>query len=247
MLLSLSPKTRKLINSYQNLKIGNYKVCCPYFQNIAKKKGGAVFVGKGLPEEIEEETVKLFRKNRNNLEKYEPTSIRLYMVMAGLGIDCSGFATRIIDSLLNEKWLGSIRNNLRPRKLPTLIRFFLRPHTNLSADDLTSDINCVEIKDIHSVLPGDLIKVGKRHVALVSKVKKEKENVTKIEYYHSTSDYLDKHGVRKGSIIINKLGKPLEKQKWDEYYHGRNWILEDFLKTSNSDRGIRRLKYLITK
>ena len=227
--------------------IGPYRLRCPYFQNITNKNGKAVFIGKGLPEEIEKKTETLFKSLGKDTNKLEPATIRKYMVMASLGIDCSGFATRIIDALLNERGLGSVRNNLRPRTLPTLIRFFLRPYTNLSADDLTSDINCVEIKDIHSVLPGDLIKVGNRHVALVSKVKKEKENITKIEYHHSTSDYLDQHGVRKGSIIINKPGKPLENQKWDEYYQGRNWMLEDYLKANNSDRGTRRLKNLMTK
>jgi hypothetical protein len=168
------------------------------------------------------------------------------MVMAGLGIDCSGFVTRVVDTLLKEKGVGSIRSHLRPRSLVSWLKFIFRSYTNLSANDLVDKVNCVEIKNLDDVVPSDLIKLGKGHVAIVTKVEKRGGRVFKIEYCHSTSDYLDEHGVRKGSITIIHSKKGLEKQKWDEYYHGRNWNLEDYIKAKPKDRGFRRLRVFVS-
>jgi len=243
VVIFLPLNTKRLIQRYKNLKIGKYKIQCPYFQNIAKKNGRSVYIGKGLPGEIEMQTEILFKSLGKDLNSPDPSTIRHYMVMAGLGIDCSGFAVRIIDNLLREKGTGSIRKNLRPNhSLLSLIRFFFRPYTNLSAANLTSNVNCIKVKNIKDVLPGDLIKIGKGHVALVTKVKKENNKVKKINYCHSTSDYYELHGVRSGEIIISSNSNSLSKQKWTEYYRGRNWMLEDYLKANKNERGIRRLK-----
>jgi len=211
---------------------------------VVNNKRKAVYIGKGLPEEIEEETVALFRKNNKDLNKYEPASLRLYMVMANLGIDCSGFVMRIIESLLKEKGLGKLSKNIKPRKYTPLniVRHFLRTQTNLSADTLTSSKNCDDISDLNKALPGDLIRIGKSHLAIITETEKNKGKIKKITYHHSTSDYLDQHGAKKGAIIINKPSMPLEKQKWEEYYQGRNWMFEDFLEAKKKDRGIRRMK-----
>ena len=246
MNLCLPPKTNKLINAYLNLRVGHHTVVCPYFQNIVGRKGNAVYTGKGLPKEIEKETIRLFNKRGKNLDKLKPTIIRQYMVMAGLGIDCSGFVTRVLNTLMNESKLGNIKSNLKPlnNNLFNIIRFQLRPFSNVSAKMLTSPANSSNISNINKVSPGDLIKAGEGHVAIITEVQKDKKRVHKITYHHSTSDYLHKHGVRKGSIVINKPTLPLEKNKWTEIYQGRNWMLEDYLKAKKENRGLRRLKTL---
>src|SRR3990170_7234346 len=111
---NLTNKTFFLVKRYFNLNIGPHVLRCPYFQNVRMITKLPVFVGKGLPEEIEKETLKLFKNNQKNLNKLDPQSVRQYMVMGGLGIDCSGFVARILDSLLNERHLGGIVKNIKP-------------------------------------------------------------------------------------------------------------------------------------
>ena len=244
--LVLPPKTRRLIEAYFNLRIGPFTLPCPYFQNVAGKGGSLVFVGKGTPEELEEETLKLYKKNKKDPKNYSPSVVRHYMVMAGLGIDCSGFVARVLEVFLREKGFGSLIKKLRPVSLSplSLARHYLRPFSNLSANSLTSEVNCQKITDYNSVLPGGLLRIGPGHIAIISEVEKEEASVKAISYTHSTSDYLDQHGVRHGKIIIVKPGVDLTKQKWDETYRGRNWMYEDFLKCNPNDGGIRRLRVL---
>lgn len=246
MKIFLPPRTRRLIEKYFSLKVGKFKVSCPYFQNVSDKSGSPVFLGKGLPKEIEAEFKKILSLRPERIKTLEPASVRHNMVMASLGIDCSGFAVRILDSFLSEKGLGNIKKNTRPRSFSpiAILRHHLRPFTSISASDLTSLRNCVKITDLNSILPGDLIRVGYIHVAVISEVEKAKGRTKKITYCHSTWDYFDQHGVRKGNIYITKPGAPLEKQRWDEYYRGRNWVFEDYVKAQKSDRGVRRLKTL---
>lgn len=246
MKLTLPPSTRQAIEAYFNLQIGPYKLPCPYFQNVAAKDGSLVFVGKGTPEEIEEETVKLFKRLKKDLKNYSPSVVRHYMVMAGLGIDCSGFVARVLDIFFREKALGSLTKKLRPVSYSplSLVRHYLRPFSNLSANTLTSEVNCRKITDYNQALPGDLIRIGSGHVAIVTEVEKDGASIKAISYAHSTSDYFDQHGVRFGKISIIKPGADLDKQKWDETYRGRNWMYDDFVGASRGDRGIRRLKAL---
>jgi hypothetical protein len=242
--LKLPPKTQKLIFRYTNLKLGPHIVACPYYQNVSKRKGKSVYIGKGLPKEIEKEAKALFTKRGKRWKYFEPSSIRLYMVMADLGIDCSGFVARIIESFLKENDLNILSLKPGDSSLVSLFKYKIRPYTNLSADALTGTSNCIKITDINNVRPSDFIRVGGQHLAIVTEVEKTKGLVKKITYYHSTSDYLDKHGVRKGSIVITNLKNSLVKQKWTEYYNGRNWMYEDFKKAGKNDRGLRRLKIL---
>lgn len=246
MKLGLPPLTRRTVAQYLALEIGPFTFPCPYFQNILGKKALAVFAGKGDPKEIKKETLKLFCKLGKNFTSYDKESLRLNMVMAGIGIDCSGLVVRILDCLLREKGLGGIGKNIRPKNLTLLsfLRYRFRPFTNISADTVSSKANCIEIRNLDDVQPGDMIRVGAGHVAVIIEVEKKKGKTVRITYCHSTWDYLDQYGVRTGKILIVEPNRPLEKQRWTEYYRGRNWMLEDYLRSKTSDRGIRRLKVL---
>lgn len=250
MKLLLPETTSQLIKHYLNLKIGNKIVSCPYFQNVTNKRFPlAVFSGKGTPEQIEKASEKAFVNGGRNISEYSADVIRFYMTMSDIGVDCSGFTARIIESLLAEKGKGVLQKNLLTGDHSPLgfLRFLIRPVANLSANSLTGSINCISIKETDMVLPGDLIRIGSHHVAIVGEVEKEGNYVTKITYYHSTYDYYETHGVRKGQIVMTKPGKDLSKQRWTEFYRGRNWMLEDYLNVKPSDRGIRRLKTLSAK
>lgn len=244
MIIKLPGNTQKIIDNYMSLRLGRHKVVCPYYQNIANKRDKPVFVGKGLPKEIEYETKKLFNSLNKDVNTIDPQTIRLHITMANIGIDCSGFTARIIESLLKEKGLGSLRSNFKStnNKPQSILRHYIRTTTNLSADTLSSKVNCIETANPNDTLPGDFLRVGREHVALVIEVEKDNKETKRIKYAHSTSDYSDKHGVRTGEIIITKPKEKLEKQKWTEVYKGTNWILKDYLRAESTDRGIRRLK-----
>ncbi len=244
MVLKLPKKTASEVDKYFNLKIGPYTVPAPYFQNITGKRGGAVHIGKGSPEDLEREANKLFSKRSSDFNSIDAAAVRYILVMAGLGIDCSGFVARILLTLLAEQGLGNLRKNIKQtnRSFIWKLRHNLRNTTNLSANTLTSDLNCVKI-EINDTQPGDLIRYGRSHVAIISEVEKSGNQVNKITYCHSTWDYLDQYGVRRGQIKIINDG-PLEKQQWNEVYQNQNWSLEDYLKANKNDRGLRRLRVL---
>jgi hypothetical protein len=244
---SLPKKTQILINNYKNLSIGSRSIQCPYYQNIKGAKGRAVLLGKGSPSDIERETLNFFKSRNKDISKLSDSAIRHYMVMANIGIDCSGFVTNILKELLLNKELGNIGDHLKPEdnSIINMARFILRPIVNLSAKDLTSSINTIAVS-LHDIQPGDLLKVGVNHVALVTDVYyKDKTTVNRISYAHSTSDYQDAHGVRFGDIEITNKDKGLEKQNWLEIYRNKNWMKKDYLEAKNK-RGIRRLKSFIS-
>lgn len=243
--LSLPTKTKKLVSQYLSLKIGDQKISCPYYQNVWEKTRPLVFSGKGTPREIEYKIKKLLRL-KPQFENISPGLCKFYLVMANLGVDCSGFVVNVLDQYFKETEKISFLKTISLKELPlrNWPTFLLRPRASLSANWLTSApiSDPVEIKDVR---PADLIKIGKTHIAIVSSIWLENQKIKKIEYFHSTSDYLDENGVRSGTIIIKDDRLPLEKQIWKENLQGRNWTKEDYLAAKKDDRGLRRLRYLL--
>lgn len=175
MILTLPPRTKQLIDHYLNLRVGNQLIQCPYYQNVTGKKSRPVFIGKGLPEEIEKEVLVFYKHLKKDPNRSRPGVIRYAMIMASLGIDCSGLVIRVLDSWLKEKGYSGIKNLVRPpfRKPIELFRWQFKFFTNISANTLTSNKNCKVIKEFDQILPGDLIRFGKKHVAIIIEVKKK--------------------------------------------------------------------------
>lgn len=248
MILTLPSKTRQLVDRYLNLRIGKHLVQCPYYENITKKKSRSVFVGKGLPEDVERETLRVFENINEDVNKSSLDYIRYTMLMAGLGVDCSGLAVRILDCFLTEKNLGGIKKAIRPpNNLIGYLRWQTRIYASISANQLTNKVNCATVNEIDKVLPGDLIRFGKlhvAHVAIVTEIEKVNNVVKSIIYCHSTSSYYEQYGVRIGKIQIIEPNKGLEKQEWAEVYRDKDSTKKDYLGSSVSDRGIRRLRIL---
>ena len=244
MQYKLPPKAKGLLDEYLTIQIGKHKINCPYFRNTREIKGPAVAVGKGSPEEIKKHTIELFGIKKIN--QMNPFELKLNMSMSGLGVDCSGLATRILNEFLNEKLQTSIKNVIKPNNSNPIyaLKIKLKPFTSISADMLTNNKN-VSCVNINNCLPGDLVRIGVKHVAIICRVERNNDKTEKIVYAHSTTDYYEKYGVKLGTITITNSLKNLEYQKWEETYNNENFFLDDYLSTKNGNRGIKRLNTLL--
>ncbi len=253
MIEEISKQAQNVIESYNNLRIGGKKVIAPYFMNIKKKRGELrVMVGKGTPEEIEQEAKVWAQVKGFNLKKASPEQIREFLMQMDIGIDCSGFAVYVLNAELDSRGLNPIWTYLhyQNNSIISKLRRLLRPAENVGANTLTNEDNCVKIEDWNDIEPADLIRAkGKQknahHVAIITKVHKDKGgNVKSFNYAHSHRYYEDENGIREGKVeIIHPKGE-LKDQRWDDDYKGRNYMLEDLL-VDYEDNGIRRLKILL--
>ena len=239
----LPPKTRALVNHYFNLRVKKRVISCPYYQNVWKRRKPAVFAGKGRPGQIEAEIEHLLQL-KPVLDRAPDNLLRFYLVQAGLGVDCSGLVSNILAELVRETIKKDFYQLVPLRVFPGWRRrliFKLWPKLNLSAQVLT-DPPLSRAIDWSQALPGDLIKFGDSHVALISTVWRENDEIRKMEYVHSTSDYGDQHGVRRGLIFVKNPSLSLERQLWQENdSRGYNWTRKDYLGADSSRRGVRRL------
>lgn len=247
--LKLSESADQVINEYLKLPIGGKEVVCPYHINKRKERVGLrALVGKGDPGEIVKE-VKVWAKLKDfDLFKATPDQIRQFMVDRSIGIDCSGFIVHLLGYILKTERKKRLWQYMKfsDNSLIARVRRSFRPIENLGANTLTNLDNCIEVKDINKVLPGDLIRSkglvkNSHHVIIVYSVTKDGEKVSEIEYVHSRMHYGNNNGIAFGKILISDTKLPLEKQKWTEVQEGKNWTLDGFLK-DRPDNGIRRIK-----
>lgn len=239
--LSLSKKTKDLIDLFFQLPIARKKIRCPYFKHqkklIQKRFKSRVLIGKGHPQEIVTATEALLKKP----EKKSAKEIRDLMKKRGLGIDCSGFVSWVLDSWYQEKKKGKhFWRKIGPSLLSLKgIRFFFRPVENLNVKTILRSKKCQAIKKVAQIKPGDLIHFGERHLLLVQEVVRDSKKRTVVVSYCHSADYYD--GVHQGLIKINDFNQGLEKQKWIEKGQKRNWSHDEYLSTAKS--GVVRLKF----
>ncbi len=246
-------EVKNLINHYFNLKVNSKVVRVPYHINVKHIRAELrSLVGKGAPEEIEEEVV-IFAKLRNfNLEKATKEEIREFMQKQGIGIDCSGLVAHILNIWLKAEKKGSLSSNLTFPKMALAKRLIIaiRPIENISADLLTNKQNTLPI-EFKEVQPGDLIRLKGlkkgHHIAIITQVKKDNDNLEEITYVHSSRYYGKENGIRTGKIKIKNNNKPLEKQEWlEKDENGVCWTLKEYLK-EKEDNGLRRPKFFVKK
>ena len=243
---NLPQKTKKLLNHYLNIKVGGKKIVCPYYQNLRKQTKPPVFAGKGTPSEIEAEIKKLI-KIKPSIAKYNYNSTRLALVEADIGIDCSGLVVSLLNQFILDTLKVSLFSVISPSafSLPKWLIFKLRPRTNLSAHKLTWPPISKPV-NFNQAKPGDLIKVGKGHIAIVTQTTYQKGQIQKITYAHSTPDYGVNYGVRQGEIIVIDPKKPLAGQNWTETdENGTNWMKKDFDSAAKKYRGTYRPTLLL--
>jgi hypothetical protein len=224
MISKITSEAYEIIDSYKNLKIKDKEIQTPYYINVKRARGELrSLVGKGTPEEIVDE-VKIFAQLRGfKLQDETPESIKKFMETQGIGIDCSGYISHILDYILKKKTGKGLYSHIeyrRPFFYSWLINL-LRPIEHSSAHLLTCPLNA-DIIDYKFVEPGDLIRLkGLKfgdHIALVIETERDDKNkhLKSITYTHSTNHFDKESGVRIGKIIITDLKQPLEKQNWTE-------------------------------
>jgi hypothetical protein len=208
-----------------------------------------VLVGKGTPEEIEEETLIYAKLRKTDLNELTQQEIRNFMIEQGIGIDCSGFVSHLINKWLKIEGKGVIGKNLKYptnsiyRKLLTLLRAI----ESTGADILTNETNSIKVK-LKDVLPGDLLRLKGiphgDHVAMIYSVDYEDGTPISIRYVHSTDRFGEESGVKFGEIEVTHPEESLKEQEWLETdSEGIKQTYEQLLH-KEEDNGIRRLKCL---
>lgn len=184
----LSVQANKIIESYLAIKVGKWKIRCPYFMNVRGVRGlVAVYAGKGLPQEIEIEADKLYQKHSYIKNEISAKSL---LILAGLGIDCSGLVANVL----------GIQKVIQPTFFRSLMSIF-RPQTNISVQLLTDPANSKLVK-WEDVMPGDIIKQGRRHVMLIEWVDRVNGKPTEVCYIESNISPkwgVQRHTIKKGA------------------------------------------------
>ena len=127
----MEEKVREILQKYQQMKIGQNVIVCPYFMNMAKRsvihmlrevpiseaeidsfstmwKEGKTdygrFQGKGNPEEIIKPAIEITDKMGLPIEKVKKPEVALeIMKHVGLGIDCSGLVFNLFLYAFNNE------------------------------------------------------------------------------------------------------------------------------------------------
>ena len=217
---TLTNEAQKVIHSYQNLNIGSNTILCPYFNNRRSGIRGAlaVLIGKGTPEQIEEEALLFALREKVDLDSLSAEELKKFLLDHNLGIDCSGFVYHVLD-----RELAGIKKHLKHPWIKNPLRKLiakLRIVENTGVSTFNNDINTIEVK-LSDVKPGDLIimmntglKNDLHHILVVHEVS---ENL--IKYSHSfqfTTDGKYGHGIKQGEIKIIDSKKGLLDQEWNE-------------------------------
>lgn len=250
---TISKEALDVISRFQNLNIGEKKIIAPYYMNTKKERAGLrAMIGKGSPEEIELEVKVWAHAKGINLNKLNEKQIREFMIERGIGIDCSGFVTYILNKELKDRGFGMLWNYLRFKHndIFSIIKRKLRPVENVGANLMTSEDNTIKINNLNDIRPGDLIRSkGKvknsHHVAIIIETERDEDTneLKSFKYANSTRYYDDQNGIRIGEVVITDLNGELKDQKFNDEYNGKNYFYDDLM-VLYEDNGIRRLKVL---
>lgn len=244
---SIPDVVREKIEEYQKLKINGKEVTTPYYRNVKRIRGGLrVLVGKGTPEELENE-VRIYGKLRDfELEGKSAKEIRAFMEKQGLGIDCSGFVVHLLDHWLHTSTGQTLYKKVKLERRRFL--YILKYAQNINANTITNKANTQDV-NVSDVKPGDLIRLrgGERgmHVLMVTDVAHNgaTDEPTRIKYVHSAEKYKQENGIKYGEIRITDTNKGLDDQDWlEEDENGRNWSYQGFLREVE-DNGLRRVNF----
>lgn len=228
---------------YYNTKNINFS------ERILRKLKSSAYKGKGSIDSIKAILNDLKTRESEKLSDNE------ILYKHGIGIDCSGFISHLLDSYTRSKfskhiWEFYTRKTLNPY---FLIRMKINPiQAMLNANTLTSNENTISIKQVKDAKPLDLIRMsGGKHLAMIYKMYYKDNLLKMIEYIHSTEGV----GVCNGFIKIKNENETVFKQ---------DWLKSDWLKNKDDEsraryepsylikfkinlNGIRRPKFLIEK
>ena len=234
----LSPEAKKLLGHYFEIVVGKWRVGCPYFINVKKTRLlPVVYSGKGFPEEIEKEAKKIYLRRGRALSELmiinrSSDDAKDFLILAGLGVDCSGLVANVLDAHLKETAGRSIQRIVKQPGWYKKILSWVRPRTGFSADLLTGELNSNKV-NLREVMPGDMIRQGKRHMMLIEWVESRNGRVVSLGYVESNTRPV--WGVQRGEIWIVGESRLLEEQKWSMEAVKRRYA-------RSSDKGIVRLR-----
>lgn len=252
MIKEAPEKVKKLITDYTRLKFYETEVITPYYRNVKRVRAELrSLAGKGSPEEIGEETIIYAKLRGVDLSTLSSSQIREFMQSQGIGIDCSGFVSHLLNEWSKAIGKGRLDSHIRFPKASIYRRLIRRVRfiENLSADVLSSQENSVEI-GVKAILPGDMIRLkGLQHgdhIAIITRVEYDSDGMPiQFEYSHSSEQYGENNGVKKGRVRIKDLNSGLKDQEWLETdENGKCWTYEQLMK-DYQDNGLRRPKFLV--
>ncbi len=206
---------------------------CPYFMNRLKEtkviiRGFAN--GKGEAAEIRKEIIRRLNKLSKE-QRFPQTSenLRKFARRERIGIDCSGFAYRILAQLVNIKY-----KNIQIKNLDDIFSGGINK-TNVRR--LTSLDYSIPVGRIENFQLGDMIRLwGGKHVAVILDIVGNK-----IIYVHSSHLSTQIQGVHLGEINIVDSSKSLEQQEWLEKTGKGENFGKKYFQPQNGD-GVYRLK-----
>ncbi|HEU5114236.1 MAG TPA: CHAP domain-containing protein [Candidatus Paceibacterota bacterium] len=249
----LGGKARAMIDLYLALPVGG-KPQCPYFNNRRRKTKSQLRVlkGKGSPSEIAEEAEIEALHARVDIKTIATDKLKEFLIACDLGIDCSGFAYHVLNSLSQErtgKNIQSFVKSNRPGFVGT-IAAKLRPAENMGVSTFANERNSTAVNPSEAK-PGDIIVfigTGKdglyNHMVVVTGVERA-DGGTRISYAHSyawPSDGTSGHGVREGDILVH--GDDLLGGTWKEKGEtGSGNYTYESARTAKS-LSLRRLRFL---
>jgi len=223
--LKIPESGQRVIDSYLKMVIGGKPIICPYYTNLKKQRAALrVFLGKAPAQEIINETNFISLKEDVDLNKLSEQRLYQFLVEHNLGIDCSGLATYVIQAVYQE---NKKINILKSIKIISVFKnpwrwlvAWLRPIENISVRVLANDKNSFLINDFQKIKPGDmLIRTDLRHVYLITKIKKENNQIKKFVYVHAPRpkqrDYFGP-GVFQNTILLEKNNLNELKEKIDD-------------------------------
>jgi hypothetical protein len=242
-ILRLPKKAEGVVDSYLNIAVDGAKAACPYHINPGIRSTNRTLLGKGSPLEIEAFATKCFEKYDMHTAGNAAT-LRSFLLSCGIGVDCSGFASWVLNEVTKSK-LG--RPIWKCLKFPGLRRNTvskLRPIENISANLLTGHFNASQVTDLSHVKPGDLIRVaGWHHVVVITEVGVDaSSNAYYFRYAQSSCMYGFESGVRTGYAVIKQPHGSLLDQQWFDNYEKS--VIEDLIAEGGEDSRIVRLKAL---
>lgn len=223
MVYKLPQSALNVIDAYWNLKAAdNQSVRCPYFRNPRsgeERWGLAAYSGKGSPQEIEEELKIIEKMERKDFSTMQENEIRDIMKKRKLGVECSGFISRVLDGWTREVYKKPIYSVLKfnARGLGWLF-CKMRPYTHIDVPMLVHPTNARSINDAWDLVPGDVIRFNTTidHAILVTETEKDEQGELKKIYYAQSVLEETNEGIKKGVIEYTNPGADLLCQEWIE-------------------------------
>ena len=224
MIQTLPQSALDVINAYWKLKAAeNTYVRCPYFRNPRSGRdrwGLTAYSGKGSPQEIEDELRIVEKLEGVDFSKMPEAQIRDIMKKRKLGVECSGFITRVLDAWAREVHKKPIYSLIVFKKSVLGWAYSkLRPYTHIDVETLVDSRNAQVLEDVQEITPGVLIRFNTTidHAVLVTETERDDQGkLVRIRYAQSILEE-NREGVKRGTIeFTDRSANELLRQNWSE-------------------------------